>query len=327
MSKDSKESADKLLKKIKEEIIPMIEETFSNDMVSFPNANLGKCWELLDCKSTNCVLYGNDPGSIRCWQVEDTYCKGEHQETFKEKYQMCKNCKVFRFACPTIVEEIGEYFNNMQHVINKHKSQILEDKQHIEHLTRELASLSEQLRIKEAEIQKIMITDKLTTLFNRQHLKTVLEDEMARCQRYGRPLAVMLIDIDEFKSFNNEYGRVAGDRMLAFVGSLIRENTRKFDRAFRYGGEEFVVVFPETDLTLAYIVAERIRRGFESKPFKVSIKDGMKDESVSRTVSIGVTATYAFGTENISVDELINQTENALQQAKDKGGNLSIRYE
>jgi diguanylate cyclase (GGDEF)-like protein len=327
MSKDSKESAGKLLKKIKEEIIPMLEETVSNGTVSFPNPHLVKCWEILDCKATNCALYGNDSGSTRCWQVEDTYCNGKHQETLKEKYHECKNCKVFNIACPTIVEEIGEYFNNMMYLINTQKQQLLEDNEHRLYLNRELTSALEQLRIKENEIQELMITDKLTTLFNRQHLKTVLEDDVARSQRYGRPLAVMLIDIDEFKSFNNDYGRLAGDSMLAFVGSLIRENTRKFDRAFRYGGEEFVVVLPETDLTLAYIVAERIRRGFEGKSFAVSKQDSEMDEYVSRTVSIGLTATYAFGTEDISVDELINQTEKTLQHAQDKGGNLSMRYE
>ena len=234
---------------------------------------------------------------------------------------------MFIESCPTIVEEIGEHLNNMVFFLNEQKQKIFEDHQHIDQIHEELNSALEQLDMKEKEIQEIMITDKLTALFNRQHLITVLEDEIARCQRYGRPLAMMMIDIDEFKSFNEAYGHQAGDNMLSFVGSLIKANTRKFDRAFRYGGEEFVVVLPETDLTMAYIVAERIRKGFEIKSFFVRGKDKSSDENISRTVSIGITATFAYGTRDMSIEELINQTESALYHAKDKGGNICVRNE
>ncbi len=250
---------------------------------------------------------------------------------FKEEiipmFEECRNCRVFRDSCPTIVEEIGEYLNNIALLLNEQRNTISADKQRIERLQQELSSVLEKLKKKEEELQEIMITDKLTTLFNRQHLITVLEDEIARCQRYGRPLAVMLIDIDGFRSFNDAYGHQAGDNMLSFVGSLIKENTRKFDRSFRYGGEEFVVVLPESDLTMAYIVAERIRKGFESNPFLIRIKDSDSHATVSRTVSIGITATFAFGTEDVSIEELISQTEQALNRAKNEGGNLSARFE
>ena len=136
-----------------------------------------------------------------------------------------------------------------------------------------------------------------------------------------------MIDIDDFKSINDNYGQVAGDIILAYVGTLINENTRKFDRAFRYGGEEFIVVLPETDITLAYIVAERIRKGFEIKTFMASKKEGMSENNISRTLSIGITSTYPYKTNHISIEELLNQTNRALYQAKNKGGNISIRYE
>lgn len=204
---------------------------------------------------------------------------------------------------------------------------MLEDKEHIEYLNRELVSALEQIDIKNREIQKMMITDKLTGLFNRHHLVTVLQDEIARCNRYGHPLAVMMIDIDDFKSINNNYGRAAGDTMLEYVGTLIKENTRKFDRSFRYGGEEFIVVLPETDITLAYIVAERIRKGFEIKTFTVSNDASLPETNISRTLSIGITATFPYKTNNINIEELLNQSDKALYLAKNKGGNISVRYE
>lgn len=209
----------------------------------------------------------------------------------------------------------------------KEKQNMLEQQQQIEHLNQELMSALEQLDKKNRQIQKLMITDNLTGLFNRNHLAAVLEDELARCHRYSHPLAMMMIDIDDFKSFNDSYGHLAGDNMLTFAGKLIKENIRTFDKAFRFGGEVFVVVLPETDITLAYIVAERIRKGFENKSFVVRRNGGSSEENASRTFSIGVTATFPYSTDMISLEELIRQSDTALAQAKDKGGNIGVRYE
>jgi diguanylate cyclase (GGDEF)-like protein len=205
-------------------------------------------------------------------------------------------------------------------------SGLMKKEQDILHLQAELVKVRDLLVRKEAEIRDLMITDKLTTLYTRQHLNTVLKDEIARCERYSRPLALIMIDIDDFKSLNERYGHQAGDSMLSFAGSLIKESTRSFDRAFRYGGEEFVVVLPESELTMAYIVAERIRKGFEQHSFSTVNPDGTT-EALSRTISAGITATYAYSTDRISTDAMIDQTESALSTAKEKGGNMCIRYE
>ncbi len=316
-----------LSKRLREEIVPMLEKAISNVNVSFANPHINECRKALDCKPTDCLIYGSGPETLRCWQAESDCCNQKAGSSFMQKFNECRNCRVFRDSCPTIVEEIGEYFNNMIHLLNYQRQTLTENKEQIDHLKEELDSSLEKLRSKEKEIREVMITDKLTTLFNRQHLITVLEDEIARCQRYGRPLSVMLIDIDEFKTFNDAYGHQAGDKMLSFVGSLIKENTRQFDRAFRYAGEEFAIVLPETDSTMAYIVAERIRKGFESKAFFASKKGNSSSESISRTVSIGITATFAYGTQGVTIEELISQTENSLNEAKDKGGNICIRRE
>ncbi|MEW6602954.1 MAG: GGDEF domain-containing protein [Nitrospirota bacterium] len=309
-----KTKLDGVLKRLKEEIIPLFEKAISNGAsVIFENPHIVKCWEHMNCKTGECALHGIEAG-VRCWQIADTYCGGAPQGSFIEKYGSCSNCRVFRDSCPTIVEEMGEYFNNMLFLFNRQRDRMSEDRQRIEHLNNELISALEQVDIKSREMQKMMITDKLTGLFNRHHLINVLEDEIARCNRYGHPLAVMMIDIDNFRSINHNYGQAMGDIMLSQVGMLINENTRKFDRAFRYGGEEFVVVLPETDITLAYIVAERIRKGFENRAFTAN-KKGSPVE-ISRTLSIGITATFPYKTNHISIEELIDQTDRALYLAK-----------
>ncbi|RJQ45780.1 MAG: GGDEF domain-containing protein [Nitrospiraceae bacterium] len=317
-----------LIKRLREEIIPMFEKALSNGSSElFQNPHIVNCWKEFNCKSASCALHGNELAAARCWQVAGTYCGGEPQGTFVEKCGKCSDCKVFRDSCPTVVEEIGEQFNNIMFLFNKQKTKMLEDKEHIERLNRELISALEQIDIKNREIQKMMITDKLTGLYNRHHLVTVLEDEIARCNRYGHPLAIMMIDIDDFKSINEKYGQSTGDIMLEYVGVLIKENTRKFDRSFRYGGEEFIVVLPETDITLAYIVAERIRKGFEIKAFHAGRKGSVSELHISRTLSIGITATFPYKTNDISIEELLNQSDKALYLAKNKGGNMSVRFE
>lgn len=327
MASEDQEASGNLIARLREEIIPLFAKGISDSIVPFANSHLVKCREVLDCKSSECAHYAANNGAERCWQVMDACCNIERQGSFFQKSGACCSCPVFKKSCPTVVEEIGERLNNIIFALNERERQISSGNKHIADIQREMNTALEQLKNKERVIQELMITDKLTTLFNRQHLVTVLEDEIARCQRYDRPIALMMVDIDGFRNFNDCYGHQAGDNMLSFIGTLIRENTRKFDRAFRYGGEEFVVVLPESDLTMAYIVSERIRKGFENNSFLVKKYESNIHENASGTVSIGITATFAFGTQNIIIEELVNQAEQALLMAKEKGGNVCIRYE
>jgi diguanylate cyclase (GGDEF)-like protein len=317
---------DDLVKRLEEEILPVFENVIAGEDTFFHNPHLADCRKVRNCTDADCVVKSNGGGPLRCWHVPGTVCDGTPQSSFLQKYGKCRECRVFRDSCPTIVEEIGERINTMVVLMKEQKEKMLDDKHRFDHLNEQLTSLREQLDLKSREIQKMMITDSLTKLYNRHHLVTVLEDEMARCQRYGHSLAMMMIDIDEFRSFNEDYGQQAGDNMLEVCGMSIKENIRKFDRAFRYGGEEFVIVLPETDITLAYIVAERIRRNFQNKTFRVTNQDGKVREKASRTISIGITATFAYQTNIISIEELINQAERALFISKEKGGNASVRH-
>jgi diguanylate cyclase (GGDEF)-like protein len=327
LNSDPKEELDLLMKRLREEVISVFIQAVSGNDVFFSNPNIVQCWKLLDCKrSVECRLFNNSSEAGRCWQIADMCCGGNPQDGLISRDDRCFGCTVFKNSCPTIVEEIGEHLNNVLYLLKDRNQKIQEKEQHIKHLNQQIKSLLRELDEKTREIQEIKLTDNLTSLYNRHHLITVLEDEIARCHRYGHPLAVMMIDIDDFRSFNDNYGQLAGDRMLAFVGNLIKANIRKFDRAFRYGGEEFVVVLPETDLTMAYIVAERIRKNFQNKSFKVSRKDSKSEEHASRTLSLGITATFTYATETIDTEELINRIEKALSLAKSRGGNISITH-
>lgn len=310
-----------LVHELRTDIVPLFEEVVGNDNITFPNPHLVPCWKVMDCKMQECFLFGKEE-AFRCWQKSGTYCGGRPQGGFVQKFGTCKKCPVFKESCPSIVEEIGEHFNNMVYLLKMQKEEMFKKKDQIESLNSELLVALEQLDSKNRQIQEMMITDKLTGLYNRYHLVTVLEDETARSHRYQHPLAALMIDIDSFKSFNDSYGHLAGDQVLAYLGRLIKDNIRKFDRAFRYGGEEFVVILPETDVTMAYVVAERLRKGFGEKIFAVSSKEKMGKETASRTISIGI----AHFTGDMSIEEFLNQADNALYSAKAKGGNLSVRH-
>ena len=149
------------------------------------------------------------------------------------------------------------------------------------------ASLALQNALLHEELERLSVTDRLTELYNHGYLHQRLEQELERATRFGHNLALIMLDIDDFKQFNDRFGHPAGDTVLRAVSSIIRQNLREIDLAARYGGEEFVVVLPETDTDGALAVAERIRRSaaeYQHVPVEGS-------EPVAQTVSLGV-ATY-----------------------------------
>ena len=128
------------------------------------------------------------------------------------------------------------------------------------HLTQERYSLIEKLK-------KLAITDGLTDLFNSRHFYSQLEVEIDRSNRYKPPLSLLLLDIDKFKIYNDTYGHLEGDKVLFRLGQIIKSCLRKMDSAYRYGGEEFTVILPETGGKEALNVAQRIRTTIEAEKF------------------------------------------------------------
>ncbi|MFQ5485475.1 MAG: diguanylate cyclase, partial [Desulfobacterales bacterium] len=124
---------------------------------------------------------------------------------------------------------------------------------------KELYGTLEKLKESERKYKELSITDGLTNLYNHTHFVNQLQKEIERTKRFDHPLSLMLMDVDNFKQYNDAYGHPEGDKFLQRTGETIRNNIRSTDSGYRYGGEEFAVILPETDDKDAFIAAERIR--------------------------------------------------------------------
>lgn len=171
----------------------------------------------------------------------------------------------------------------------------------------------------EAELKRLVITDDLTGLYNQRYFYTQLTKEVERAKRHNRPLSLLLIDVDLFKEFNDTYGHWEGDFVLKKIGELLMKNVRDIDIAFRYGGEEFTVILPETNHEDAMIVAERIRKAVVQTLFYPFTLDGQPD-IVSKTVSIGTTEFHQEDT----LKSFLKRADNAMYQAKKSGRNVVV---
>ena len=155
--------------------------------------------------------------------------------------------------------------------------------------------------------------DPKTDLFNARYFTTALEAEIERARRFGRPLSILLADLDLLRNVNNTYGHLAGDAVLRGVAAVLRSQLRPFDIPCRFGGEEFAVVLPEAGHEDALAIAERIRGAVAATPFGNPTGDG----EIQATVSVGVATHPEFET----ADDLVHQADLALYRAKAHGRN------
>lgn len=162
------------------------------------------------------------------------------------------------------------------------------------------------------KVQELAIIDGLTQVFNRRCFMDKFVQEVRRSEKFNYKFSFLMFDIDHFKTLNDSYGHLVGDVVLKEISGVIKDNIRQIDFAGRYGGEEFAVVLPETDMKQAKFVAERIRRYVELKHIKAY------DEELKVTISIGI-ATFPDDTSNI--EKLIDQADQALYRAKQAGRN------
>jgi hypothetical protein len=183
------------------------------------NNKLLKCWEHKKCDKTECPSYKSE--NLRCWQVAGTFCGDKVQGYFANKYGDCRKCDVFKNAFRDRITTIGESFNNMMALLQSKHSQ--------------LSELNERLN-------RMIDTDPLTQVGNRRSFQKRMDNIHLMSLRYKHIYSLIMCDIDEFKLYNDTYGHQQGDYALIKVAKTIRENLRKTDEVFRWGGEEFVIV-------------------------------------------------------------------------------------
>ncbi len=168
------------------------------------------------------------------------------------------------------------------------------------------------------ELQEQAIRDPLTGLYNRRYLDETLEREFSRARRASYPISVILMDIDEFKRVNDTYGHKSGDRVLNVLGEIIRQSIRAGDIPCRYGGEEFVIVLPDTPVEIAVQRAEQIRQRFRAIHFFKG------EEAVVPSLSLGIAAYPAGGR---SAGKVLHAADRAMYTAKSAGGDRLLRYD
>lgn len=217
--------------------------------------------------------------------------------------------------------EIGARLDVIVGALDQHK----EAEQHRQlELEQQLGTLAERLLEMETqssaieqrmlEQQKLALLDTLTQLPNRQAYEQQLQHEYERWVRYGRPLALAVCDVDHFKSINDNFGHLAGDKVLRIIAKTLRTRLRKTDFIARFGGEEFVILMPETELPEALQVLETIREAVATCPFH------FRDQPVVITVSAGVAAFVA----DAPPEKIFERADAALYQAKQAGRNRCI---
>jgi len=181
------------------------------------------------------------------------------------------------------------------------------------------SAMVRRLEVQTEILSRLAAYDELTGVYNRRSLFHALENEVSRSGRYGRDLSVLLLDIDHFKSVNDEYGHSSGDVVLRAVAQRAFESLRSCDTLCRYGGEEFCAILPETNATGGVRAAERVRMAVERAPFLVN------EKSLSMSVSIGIAAWK--GSRGANVPDLLVAADRALYVAKNAGRNRVHLYD
>ncbi len=201
----------------------------------------------------------------------------------------------------------------------------LNDFQKFEILASQLALQVKKVQLYET-VKEISIVDGLTQVFVRRHFFERFQEELKRALRYQFPLTVLMVDVDHFKSYNDKFGHLVGDKTLREVAQIIRENVRRVDVIGRYGGEEFVIVAPEISRAQGIDLAERIRSAVARKKFQ------LYDEEAHATVSIGVSSFSENASKHTPhefmeyLTTLIDQADESMYRAKQEGRNRVVAH-
>jgi two-component system cell cycle response regulator len=170
--------------------------------------------------------------------------------------------------------------------------------------------VEEALKESENKYRELSILDNLTQLFNSRYFYDQLQMDISRANRYKQPLTILLLDIDNFKEFNDAFGHIEGDKVLIRLGQVVKRCLRQTDSAYRYGGEEFTILLPMTTSKDGVVIAERIRTEFKDEHFRPT-----PSQDVHVTLSIGVSQYKPR--EDIKV--FVHQVDQLMYQGKKNG--------
>ncbi len=238
--------------------------------------------------------------------IED-FLKGVSFETFKYGDEE----EVRSILAVPLKRQDGKVFGMLSAQSYEPNAYSADDQTMLELLAAHAATAIDNARLF-GEVQRLAITDPLTGLFNRRHFLDAAQVEFERARRYSRPLSLMMVDLDQFKEVNDTFGHLIGDQVLIQIAARSRETLRGIDILGRFGGDEMVVLMPETELGTAYQVAERLRRNLCETPV------GVADLSLEITASIGI---VAVDPDCPDLKVLLARSDQALYIAKNNGRN------
>ncbi len=263
-----------------------------------------KCSEVQACGHLECPAYDTPDMDTKCWIEGFSTCILHVSGTLEEKRKECLQCEMFAPSAILVVRS---------HPGSRPISRKTTDS--IVTLVREAATALELVELNE-NTRRLSKTDGLTGLANHREFYRSLTRELARARRYGHPLSLLMLDVDDFKKFNDQFGHLAGDAALRKIAGLLRGVVRTNDIVARYGGEEFGIILPEATPAGALMLAERIKTEIDGhRFFELSGGEG------HLTVSIGI---YSMGKEDVSEQKMVKFADEAAYLAKTMGKNRVV---
>jgi diguanylate cyclase (GGDEF)-like protein len=263
------------------------------------------CVEVKNCTDRTCPSYHSE--NLKCWLrhiPQEFFTGGGNPEVHREAITACLQCEVFPSSALLVVRSVqdGKVLNRENAVPI---SSLVSEAGH----ALEVVSLYDNMKI-------MAVTDGLTGLYNHREFYQSLRRELERARRYRHTVSLLMIDVDDFKRFNDQYGHPAGDFALRNISNLLRKCARTSDIIARYGGEEFAVILPESTPGGALMVAERIKLEVAGHNFIQNAKD-----PVHITVSIGI---YSSENGDATEDQIVSLADEASYIAKTAGKNQVV---
>jgi len=264
-----------------------------------------RCAEAKSCVDRTCSNYYSE--NLKCWLMNippEFFEEGGNPEIHREAIIACLRCEVFPSSALLVVRSAGN-----GKAVNRENAVPVTNLASEAGLALEVVSLYDSLKI-------MAVTDGLTGLYNHREFYQSLRRELERARRYRHTLSLLMIDVDDFKRFNDRFGHPAGDIALRKISDLLRKCARTTDIIARYGGEEFAVILPESTPGGALMVAERIKSEVAGHNFIKDAKD-----PVHLTVSIGI---YSAEKGEVSEDQIVSLADDASYTAKKSGKNRVV---